>query len=275
MQDVLADLDDWPVDRVAALALVRGRAFGHGDLDAPFALASVTKLLTATAVLVAVEEGSLALDQPAGPPGATIADLLAHSSGLSPDLDRVIAAPRTRRIYSNQGYEVLGGLLAEATGFAAHAYIAEAVAAALDAPGLEVSGSPAHGATGTVAGLATLVAEWRHPRILSAATSAAMREPWCPDLAGVVPGFGAQSANPWGLGPEVRGTKAPHWTGAHNDPSTFGHFGRAGGFVWFDPAADVGLIVLTDREFGPWATPRWPALADAVLAAAGQLGEHP
>lgn len=266
---MLAAIDDWPVPRAAAAAVVRGTVSTHGDVEAPYPLASLTKLLTALGVLVATEEGTLALDDPAGPPGATVADLLAHTSGLSPDQERAIAAPRTRRIYSNRGYEVLAETLAEASGFAAAAYVAEAVAAPLGA-GFDVSGSPAHGARGSVADVVALLAEWRDPRLVSAETSAAMARPWCPDLSGVVPGFGPQSPNPWGLGPEVKGAKHPHWTGAGNDPATFGHFGRAGGFVWFDPVADVGLVVLTDHEFGPWAAERWPVLADRVLAAAAE-----
>ena len=44
--------------------------------------ASVTKLLTGLAALVAVEEGIVDLDEPAGPPGSTLRHLLSHASGL-------------------------------------------------------------------------------------------------------------------------------------------------------------------------------------------------
>jgi CubicO group peptidase (beta-lactamase class C family) len=83
----------------------------------------------------------------------------------------------------------------------------------------------------------------------------------------VLPGFGRQEPNPWGLGPEVRGAKSPHWTGSANSVRTFGHFGRAGTFCWLDPDAGITLVVLTDREFGDWAKSAWPELSDAVLAA--------
>jgi CubicO group peptidase (beta-lactamase class C family) len=56
--------------------------------------------------------------------------------------------------------------------------------------------------------------------------------------------------------------------GEDNSPSTFGHFGGAGTFLWVDPAADLALAVLTDRDYGPWALEAWPAFSDAVLAAA-------
>ncbi len=74
----------------------------------------MTKLLTATAVLVAVQEEILDLDEPAGPPGATVRLLLCHASGLPFDGDEPIAPPGQRRIYGNAAYEVLGDLVAPA-----------------------------------------------------------------------------------------------------------------------------------------------------------------
>ncbi len=84
----------------------------------------------------------------------------------------------------------------------------------------------------------------------------------------VLPGFGRQDPNPWGLGFEIRGRKHPHWTGAANDPATFGHFGRSGTFVWVDPVRQLACCVLTDEPFGPWAATAWPLFADAVIAEA-------
>jgi CubicO group peptidase (beta-lactamase class C family) len=86
-----------------------------------------------------------------------------------------------------------------------------------------------------------------------------------PGLAGVLPGFGAQRPNDWGLGFEIRDGKSPHWTGSTNSPRTFGHFGQTGTFVWVDPATDVALVVLTDRDFGDWTHAPWPAISDGVL----------
>src|SRR3954462_11243197 len=75
-----------------------------GDGSEAFALASVTKLLLAYASLVAVEEGTMALEDAAGPPGATVAHLLAHAAGLGFDTG-VILPPATKRIYSNSGFD--------------------------------------------------------------------------------------------------------------------------------------------------------------------------
>ena len=91
----------------------------------------------------------------------------------------------------------------------------------------------------------------------------------CPELIGVLPGYGRQVPNPWGLGPEIRGEKSPHWTGSSNSPATWGHFGQAGTLLWVDPEQQTVLVVLTDEPFGELAIERWPVLADALLAGRG------
>ena len=85
----------------------------------------------------------------------------------------------------------------------------------------------------------------------------------------MLPGYGRQTPNTWGLGPEIRDHKSPHWTGAKNSPDTWGHFGATGTFMWSDPAVEVSMVVLTDRDFGDWALPLWPAVNDAVLTELG------
>jgi len=64
-------------------------------------------LVECKAALVAAEEGILDLDEPAGPPGATVRHLLAHASGLPFEGEQPIARPGERRIYSNTGFERL------------------------------------------------------------------------------------------------------------------------------------------------------------------------
>jgi CubicO group peptidase (beta-lactamase class C family) len=71
----------------------------------------------------------------------------------------------------------------------------------------------------------------------------------------------------WGLGPELRDAKSPHWTPTTASPRTFGHFGGAGTFLWVEPEDGVACAALTDRPFGPWALDVWPPFGDAVLAA--------
>lgn len=263
----LAAVDDWPVDNAAA-AVVDGDGirWASGDLDRPFALASVTKPLVATAVLLAVEEGSIALDRPAGPEGATVAHLLAHASGLGLD-GREISPPGRRRIYSNTAFDVLGEVLEADTGLDVATYLTEGVLTPLGMEGTGLDGSPAYAATSTVADLARWAGELLAPSLLAPVTIERARMVAFPGLDGLVPGYGKQSPNDWGLGFEIKGTKSPHWTAPEGSPETFGHFGRSGTFVWIDPRVERALVVLTDREFEAWAKPRWPALSSAVLGA--------
>jgi CubicO group peptidase (beta-lactamase class C family) len=228
----------------------------------------VTKPLVALATLLAVEEGSLDLERAAGPPGSTIRHLLAHASGLGPDSDAVLAAPGTRRIYSNRGFELLGAALAAATGISTADYLREAVVDPLHLTDTALDGSPASGGSSSVDDLVVVLREFLNPTLISAATLAEATSVAFPGLDGVLPGFGRRSPNDWGLGFEVRGTKSPHWTGATNSPRTFGHFGQSGTMLWVDPVAGVGLVSLTDRAFGPWAAAAWPDLSDAVLSEA-------
>jgi CubicO group peptidase (beta-lactamase class C family) len=252
----------------AAAVLGAGGIIAAGPSDHARPIASVTKLLSAYAVLVAVEEGSVALDQPAGPPGATVAHLLAHASGMAPDTLEVVAPPGRRRIYSTAAFAVLADVVAEATGMAFSGYVHDAVVAPLAMSATDVSGHPGAGARSSVDDLARLASELLEPTLIDRVTLAAATRPWFPDLAGVLPGFGRHDPNPWGLGFEVRRVKHPHWTPNGASPATFGHFGRSGSLLWIDPVARLGLVSLSDAPFGPWAAAAWPALGDAVLVAA-------
>ncbi|MGP8058389.1 MAG: serine hydrolase domain-containing protein [Acidimicrobiales bacterium] len=276
--DSLSAVSAWPVSSVAAGVLVgpggTGRVAVVGDADRAYPWASVTKLCSALAVLVAVEEGTVALEDPAGPPGSSVAHLLAHASGLSFSGDAVLAAPGRRRIYSNAGYELLAAHLEARTGLGFATYLREAVLDPLSMSGCRFGpgDSAGTGLTGTLGDLLALAAELMAPRLVAPATLALATTVAFPGLDGVLPGFGFQRPCDWGLGFELRDDKHPHWTGGSNSPGTFGHFGRSGTFVWVDPAAAVGCAVLTDTAFGPWAASAWPTLSDAVLAEAAAPG---
>jgi CubicO group peptidase (beta-lactamase class C family) len=270
VQDVeaLSLVDDWPVQHVAvAVVASDGAVIGsRGPTDRVFPLASVTKPLAAYAVLLAHEEEALSLDDPAGPEGSTIRHLLAHASGLAHDRRTEVARPGTRRIYSNAGFEVLGETLEKAAGIGFAGYLREAVFTPLGMKVARLDGSPAADGFANVEDLSAFAAELLSPRLIDATTAEAATSVQFPGLAGVLPGFGRQDPNDWGLGVEIRGGKAPHWTGQRNSARTFGHFGNSGTFLWADPDARVACVCLTDREFGPWAAEAWPALADRVLA---------
>ncbi|MEX1172477.1 MAG: serine hydrolase, partial [Chloroflexota bacterium] len=82
----LAATDGWGVAHSAtAIVGPEGVIATHGDPDRPYRWASITKLVTGLAVLTAVDDGTITLDEaapPPGPPGATVRHLLAHASGL-------------------------------------------------------------------------------------------------------------------------------------------------------------------------------------------------
>ncbi|MBI3688980.1 MAG: beta-lactamase family protein [Actinobacteria bacterium] len=274
IEGALGLIGGWPVPAAAAAVVGAGGVLGrYGPTDRPFRLASVTKPLATLAVLVAIEEGAVELTDPAGPPGSTVRHLLAHASGLAmdgaPAAPRVVAGPGTRRIYSNAGFEALGAHLAARTGIPFGEYFAEAVCRPLGLTGTRLDGSPAYGATSTVDDLAAVARELLHPTVIHRDTLAEATAVQFAGLPGVLPGFGRQHPNDWGLGFEVRSGKSPHWTGSRNSPSTFGHFGQSGTFLWVDPVAGVGCVVLTDRDFGGWAAQEWPTLSDAVLGTVG------
>jgi len=266
--DSLRSVQQWPVGAVAVAVVDRtGQVVGsHGPQDQPFRLASVTKPLSAYAVLLAVAEGAVEWDHPAGPPGATLRHLIAHASGLDFDTDRVCAPPGTKRIYSNTGFAMLADAVQAATGIPFGDYLAEAVFAPLGMTASRLAGSAGVGAVSTCADLARFTAELLAPTLLAPQTLAEATRVAYPGLNGIVPGFGMQRPNDWGLGVELRGHKNPHWTGSRNSAETFGHFGRSGTFLWVDPAAGAACIALTDRDFDQWAKDVWPAFNDTVLA---------
>jgi CubicO group peptidase (beta-lactamase class C family) len=266
--DSVCALADWPVDN-AATAVVRadGSVVGsHGSMAREFPLASVTKLLTAYATLVAVEEGAVEWDHPAGPEGSTVRHLISHTSGLAFDEYKVMAAPGTRRMYSNSGFETLADTVHDASGIPFAEYLTEAVFEPLGMESSRLAGGAGAGAVSTCDDLARFAAELQAPTLISAQTLAEATSVAYPGLAGVLPGYGYQKENDWGLGFEIRDHKSPHWTGKNSSPRTFGHFGQSGTFLWVDPEAGAACVALADRPFGQWAIDTWPGFTDSVLA---------
>lgn len=265
----LAVIADWPVDHAAAAVIAADGSVvaEHGPSDRRFGLASVTKPLVAYAALLAVEEEAITLDGPAGPEGATVRHLLAHTSGLAFGEHRSVAEVGARRLYSSAGFEVLADHIAAATGIAFADYLREAVLEPLGMASTTLDGSPGYGATSTVGDMSAFAAELQAPALLDPSTLAEATSVQFPGLNGTIPGFGHQKPNDWGLGFELRGHKSPHWTGTGNSERTFGHFGQSGTFLWVDPDAGLACVALGDRDFGDWAKEAWPALSDAVLAA--------
>lgn len=255
----------WPVGAAAVAVLDASGVRALAGNGTRYSWASVTKVVTALTVLDAAADGEVSLDDAAGPPGSTLRHLLAHVSGLPFDGDVTVFPVGTRRGYSNTGYEVAVAHLAAATGRPFADDLRERVLDPLGMTSTTLEGSPAHGMTGPVEDLARLAHELLTPRVLQPEVVAQASTVAFPGLDGILPGYGRQSPNDWGLGCEVRATKDPHWTAPGNSPRTFGHFGQSGSFLWVDPDAGLACVSLSDTLFGPWAIDAWPALSAEVL----------
>ncbi|MEX0767328.1 MAG: serine hydrolase domain-containing protein [Microthrixaceae bacterium] len=263
--EVVQTIDSWGAHLVACSVVNQTGVLGsYGDQQHRFELASVTKLLSALAILVAVEEGTVSLEDPIGPPGATLRHLLCHSSGLDFETYQVLAPPGTRRIYSNSGYEVAAQHVADSAAMPFEQYLTEAVLNTLGMEATSLEGSAAKDAVSSAADLALFAQEMLAPTLIDPSTWKMATRPQFPELAGVVPGWGKYDPCHWGLGPEIRGQKDPHWTGHTAHPETFGHFGASGCFLWVDPVRNLACIALSNRAFGTWAVQIWPQFCDQI-----------
>jgi CubicO group peptidase (beta-lactamase class C family) len=260
----LRQVDEWPAENVAAGVVRNGEVVAvHRPQDREFRWASVTKPATALAALVAAEEGTIDLDEPAGPPGSTVRHLLAHASGLPFEGREPIGQPGARRIYSNTGFDVLAELVAERAEMPFAEYLRQAVLAPLGM-GAELQGSAGSHLFGSLDDLLRLARELQSPTLIAPETLAEATSVQFPGLAGVIPEMGRFDPNDWGLGFELKDEKPGHWSGTRTSPRTFGHWGGSGTFLWVDPDARLALGVLSDLEFGDWAKEAWPRLSDGV-----------
>lgn len=264
--DALLQIDGWDVEFAAVGVTDRAATLAsRGDTSRVVRLASLSKPVSALATLVAAEEGVLDLDEPAGPPGATVRHLLAHASGLPFDGAVPIAPPGRRRIYSNEGFGVLGAHVAHRAEMPFAEYVRAAVAEPLRLA-LDPHGHPGSDMHASLDAVLALGRELLDPRLVAPETHVEMVSVQFPGLDGVLPDFGRFSPMDWGLGVELKTTKTGHWSGELTSPATFGHFGGSGTFLWVDPSRGIATAALTTREFGPWAKVAWPRLSDAIVA---------
>jgi CubicO group peptidase (beta-lactamase class C family) len=263
--EALSQVDAWPAENVSAAVVRAGELVAtRGPRERAFRWASVTKPVVALSVLVAAEEGTVDLDEPAGPPGSTVRHLLAHASGLPFEGREPISAPGRRRIYSNAGFELLAELVEERAEMPFADYLDQAVLTPLELDA-ELRGTAAAGLVGSLDDLIRVARELLAPSLIAPETLAEATTVQFPGLAGVLPEMGRFDPNDWGLGLELRDEKPGHWSGARVSPRTFGHWGGTGTFLWVDPETGLALGVLTDLDFGDWAKEAWPRLSDAVV----------
>lgn len=262
--------DTWQVENISTGVITSEGNFFHGDTNRRQRLASVSKLLSSYAVLIACEEQSIHLDDPVGQIGCTVRHLLAHAGGYPFDGTQPITRTATSRIYSNSGFEMLAEHVEQNTSMPFSKYLNEAVCVPLQMNTTTLEGSCAKDIWSTVSDLTQFAQELRLPRLISQQTYLEAVMPAFEHLSGIVPAVGTFDPCPWGLGFEIRGHKTPHWTGTKNSASTFGHFGGIGTFLWVDPVSDVACVMLTEREFSQWSLENWPLFSDDVLRAVGR-----
>ncbi len=254
----------WPGPAAAAVVrLVDGSAQvvdRSGDLEARRPWASVSKLAVALAVGVDVDRGRCRYEQPLGPLGSTLAHLLSHSGGYGLETtDRTVPAG-TRRVYSNVGVDLAVAAVAE--GAPPPRWLEERVFGPLGMASAHLEGRPSAGVVGSTRDLATFAGAWLLARPFSAATRDRIITPFLPQLDGIVPGFGRFRPCPWGLGPEVRGSKE-HWMGDWSSDSA-GHFGQSGALALFNVREGIAVVATSAVPFGPWAVTLWPAWTSRV-----------
>lgn len=241
----------------------------QGDPDAVLALASVSKPLSAWGVLIAVERGLIDLDEPAGPDGSTLLNLLDHTSGLPFEGDQPQGAPGARRIYSNSGFDALGAHVADAAGMEFSDWMTREVTLPLGMKNIDVTGRPSAGYHASIADLLIFGREVLRPRLIPTALRDLALRVSQPGLRGVVPGYGSFDDNQWGLGVELKGTKSPHWLSDSFPPETAGHFGGQGSFFFVDRSRDIAAAFLSGVTFGDEHKRIWPPLTDEIVARYG------
>ncbi|SNU01448.1 CubicO group peptidase, beta-lactamase class C family [Ruaniaceae bacterium KH17] len=245
-----------PVDAVAT----------YGDPTTVYDWASVTKLVVTYACLIAVDRGIVNSNDYVGEDGCTLRHVLSHSSGLPFDKGANLAMPGQKRIYSNRGIEVAAAHVERRVEKDFRAWLRETVTGPLGMDTAELVGSPAHGMRGSAVDLAEFGRAVLNGALLNPETFRQATHVVYPGLRGVLPGYGLQDPNDWGLGFEIRGNKEPHWTGHNNSPTTFGHFGWSGSFLWIDPEVHLAACFLGSKPFAEVHQEVWPDLSDRILA---------
>lgn len=279
-------------------------AVGQATEETIFDLASLTKpLSTTTLVMQLVARGELRLDEEPRP-GLTVRDLLAHASGLpawkrlGDSRAEILEAvrreplefpPGTRSVYSDLGFILLGAFVEEKTGEPLDARFAREVARPLGVgtrylPPDPSRCAPCEGlrgvvhdenarAMGGVAGHAGLFSNAREVAAIARALLAVWRGEAGIVAPAVVREFWKPSGVPgstWCLGwdrPSAVGSSA----GARWPKEGVGHLGFTGTSLWLDPPRGRAVVLLTNRVEPNRANQKIklfrPLLHDAVLEA--------
>lgn len=232
----------------------------EGELDEVRPWASVSKMAVSLAFAVEVDWGHHTVSEALGPRGATLANLLSHSSGLGLEEGDPTVEVSTKRVYSNYGVDL--AVKAVTNDYDAATWLDDRVFAPLGMTTTRLEGRPSAGVVGSTNDMQVLAEAWLRPDAISKETRNRFITPYAPQLAGIVPGFGRFTPCPWGLGPEVRGNKS-HWMGDWPAES-FGHFGQSGSLMLLNVNEGIGVVATSTESFGPWAVALWPTWTSAM-----------
>jgi CubicO group peptidase (beta-lactamase class C family) len=249
---------EWPGDPAVVLFRLDDRSVTRveeaGDVSDVRPWASVSKMAVALAFGVEIDRGEHRFDETFGPGEATLAHLLSHSSGAGLEENDRRVDLGTKRVYSNFGFNHAVDVAAR--GQEPATWLEEQVFAPLALSSTRLDGRPCADVFGSTNDMCTLAVAWLSPEIITEETRNRQIEPYLPELSGIVPGFGRFTTCPWGLGPELRGTKE-HWMGEWPAES-FGHFGQSGSMMLLNVKERIGLVATSTEPFGGWAVKLWP-----------------
>jgi CubicO group peptidase (beta-lactamase class C family) len=257
-------LDGWPgASSAIVLHLDAGvvrRVAEEGDLDEVRPWASVSKMAVALAFGIESDWELHQFDEPAGPSGSTLANLLSHSSGLGLEQSDPVVEVASKRVYSNYGVDVATELiLGENT---ADNWLEQRIFRPLGMTSTHLDGRPSSGVVGSTNDMAKMAVAWLRPDAISKKTRDFLISPFVPGLSGIVPGFGRFTPCPWGLGPEVQGEKH-HWMGDWPAES-FGHFGQSASMILMNAHEQIAVVATSSEPFGQWAVALWPEWTSAM-----------
>ena len=283
----------------------------------PFDLASLTKVIATTSLVMRlVRDGSLSLDEPIAAAfaewrgtdrdEATVRDLLEHASGMAARLidppgvgrrefehDICTAAleckPRSKAIYSDLGFILLGFLIADRGGAPLAPQLDRLLATMLDTPSTDAADVLAFNLSADLGGLAAptvpMPDDLRRGRLLvgevhdnyAAALGGAAGHAGLFGTAGAVGAFArvvlraarGDATMPEPFAPDLvsafttrsavpGSSRALGWDtmlptsscGTRMSASAFGHVGFTGTSLWIDPARDRYFVLLANRAAG-------------------------
>lgn len=236
-----------------------------------YRFASVTKLIATHVIADAVASKFIGFDDQIISERfkeyVSLADLMSHCSGIKTENETI--PPRTKRIYSNLAFDLAEKHLITSLG---KGFENESIGTLFRdglnvdlGTSIEINGSCASSATGTFDDLIIFLNEIRSPQYIEKEIHNEIASTHNPLLPGILPGWGYSKDNTWGIGYEVKGEKSPHWMGSIASPTSYGHFGMSGSFIFHDPVNNISIAGLSNVDFGPWAKDVWPLLCDSLF----------